>query len=239
MRSYHRTLFITIAVSFPLTNSLSSMSLAKRRPIRQKQIRCRTDDGDVNPRVSVSRSGDNNQNNCTTTARRRTFFREAMTKTFTMSLGSILWGIPSASSAQSSIFPVMITYKEAIDILTSQRLACDDIVTVIQRGDLGEAAFKVQQLNSQVSVAGKVVLERLQSQSQNNNLDDSSISLVRLLKCQESFALLEESMSGCSVQLTKALKGKLGTAAPAQMKLLVTMRNVMSAYDDFVALLTL
>lgn len=137
--------------------------------------------------------------------------------------------LPSVAEAKE-VIPVTPTYREAIEMLQSQRLACDDIQYVISRGSLDEAGFKVQQLNAQLTAAGKVVLNTYQARSSASTSDP--VSVVRFLKCQEKFTLLLELCTECSERIGKALRGKVALTA-AQIQILDSLRDTVHAYDDF------
>lgn len=136
------------------------------------------------------------------------------------------------------------SYQDGIEILSTQRVACDNIYTVISDGNLNEAAFKIMQLNAQTKVGGKIVLENMQindsslsiSGAKKDNKKDETkdaIDTIRLLRIQEKFALLIDLSSECEVQVSKALNGKLGATAPAQLKLLSNIKDLRNAFDEF------
>eukprot|EP00553_Chaetoceros_curvisetus_P007208 CAMPEP_0204615972 /NCGR_PEP_ID=MMETSP0717-20131115/3323_1 /ASSEMBLY_ACC=CAM_ASM_000666 /TAXON_ID=230516 /ORGANISM="Chaetoceros curvisetus" /LENGTH=182 /DNA_ID=CAMNT_0051629041 /DNA_START=150 /DNA_END=698 /DNA_ORIENTATION=- len=146
------------------------------------------------------------------------------------------------------------TYGDAIDILHAQRIACDNIEDVITRGDLNEAGFKLMQVSSQTRMGGKIILDEwqmqgipLQTMNVNTNRNDNalgtsvsntstnkSVDTLRLLKAQKKFGALMDTCDECTVQVENALRGKLGTSAVAQIKLLTVLNDARSAFDDFI-----
>lgn len=136
--------------------------------------------------------------------------------------------IPSGSDSLSNL--------EAIEILQTQRLACDNIASVISNGDLNEAAFKGVQLASQVKIGGKIILQSLQqgvSSDQTLKNKNEPIDIVRYLQCQKEFAILIEACDEFNIQIEKSLRGKLGVSAVAQLQLLPLLDELRSAYDRF------
>jgi len=121
------------------------------------------------------------------------------------------------------------TYKDALEILYTQRIALDNIREVISSGKLDEAGFKLMQLSAQTRVAGKIVLDTLQESISNNG------AMLRYLSCQKKFAILVDLCDECGIVVQNALKGKLGAVAPAQIKIGVVVEDAILAYDDFLA----
>ena len=125
------------------------------------------------------------------------------------------------------------SFNDAMDILTSQRIACDDIINVISDGNLNEAVFKIKQLNAQTKLGGKMVLESIQANTtltyKNGKIvaaataattTDVAISTVKYLQCQDKFTTLLDLCGDCETQMEMTLKGKYGATAPAQMRLI-------------------
>lgn len=134
------------------------------------------------------------------------------------------------------------SYQDGLEILATQRVACDNILAVISDGNLNEAAFKIMQLNAQVLVGGKIVLDSIQNDHSgepkriNGRTNDTTdaVNTLKLLKCQEKFATLIDVSNESEILVSKALKGKLGATTPAQLKLLSKMKDVRDAFDDFI-----
>ena len=105
-------------------------------------------------------------------------------------------------------------------------------------------------------MGGKVVLESLQqgkvptakvdsndnrapiitSSAPENSRDaknNASVDMVRYLQCQKTFALLIDVCDEFNIQLEKALRGKLGVSAVAQIQLLALLDEVRNVYDQF------
>jgi len=128
------------------------------------------------------------------------------------------------------------TFKDALEIMQTQRLAVDNISNVIKDGNIDEAGFKVMQLNAQTRTAGKIILDTFQenmSTTKNSSSSDSSITLLRFLSLQKKFGILIDLCDECEDTLQVALKGKSGVEAAVQVKALKVVDDVRSSYDDF------
>ena len=173
---------------------------------------------------------------------RRIFLREA----FFISTTTACYNIKHASAIEfvpaSPNFKY--NYQDGIEILTTQRVACDNIYAVISDGNLNEAAFKIMQLNAQTKEGGKIVLDYMQTNDSSSLISGikyanmkketkDAIDTTRLLRSQEKFASLIDLSSECEVQVSKALNGKLGATAPAQLKLLSHIKDLKNALDEF------
>lgn len=69
--------------------------------------------------------------------------------------------------------------------------------------------------------------------SLSNTNSNKSVDMLRLLKAQKKFGTLMDTCDECTAQLENALRGKLGTSAVAQIKLLAVLNDARSAFDDF------
>jgi len=149
------------------------------------------------------------------------------------------------------------TYQDAVEIMYAQRLAVDNIGTVLNDGNVDEAGFKVMQLNAQTRMAGKIILDTFQENLGRSvskggggsrsggrigtNGSDDSIMLLRFLSCQKKFATLLDLCDDCGVSLQNVLKVKgngggsvVGAKAAVQkIKVLSVVEETKSAYDDF------
>jgi len=149
--------------------------------------------------------------------------------------------IPSSTST-----PFQWDVSDAIDILSSQRLACDNIVNVIQDGNLNEAAYKIIQLNSQTQIACKIILDNTFTSSfqTNNNNESRKLSLVartgthgnrptstNTKSMNNKMTQLLDVSDECEVEIKNVLRGKYGVSAPAQIKLLGSMKILIDAFD--------
>jgi hypothetical protein len=122
------------------------------------------------------------------------------------------------------------TYQDAVEIIYTQRIAVDNIATVISDGNIEEAGFKAMQLSAQTRAAGTIILDTFQEQISRSG---DSIILLRFLSCQKKFAVLLDLCDECGKSLQNALKGKLGATAAAQIKSSTVVDETKSAYDDF------
>lgn len=124
------------------------------------------------------------------------------------------------------------TYQDAVDIMYTQRVALDNIASVINDGNMEEANFKLMQLAAQTRVGGTIILDTIQEQISNKSGSDSLI-LLRYLACQKKLAVLLDLSDECGTSLQSAMKGRLGATAAAQVKTLSIVNDVKGAYDDF------
>lgn len=122
------------------------------------------------------------------------------------------------------------SYKDAVEIVYTQRLALDNIATVINDGNLEEAGFKIMQLAAQTRTGGKIILDTVQDLISKSG---DSVTLLRFLSCQKKFAILLDLCDECGTSLERALKGKLGTTTAAQIKTSSVVDETKNAYDDF------
>lgn len=175
---------------------------------------------------------------------RKTFLRRAGTFSATASSFSIIQPIKDASGIE--FVPASpnfnYSYQDGIEIISTQRIACDNIFSVISNGNLDEAAFKIMQLNAQTRMGGKIILDTLQTANSSSvvptangerSKSTDAINTVKILKSQEKFAALLDISSDCETQISKALNGKLGATTPAQLKLLSNMKDLINAFDEF------
>ena len=131
------------------------------------------------------------------------------------------------------------TYKDAVEIIQTQRLAVDNISNVIKDGYIDEAGFKVMQLNAQTRTAGKIILDTFQeNMSISKNSGDSNITLLRFLSLQKKFGILIDLCDECEDTLQMSLKGKSGVTAAVQLKALKVVDDIKSSYDEFLGQLT-
>lgn len=122
------------------------------------------------------------------------------------------------------------SYQDAVEIVYAQRLAVDNILTVINDGNLEEAGFKIMQLAAQTRTGGKIILDTVQELISKSG---DSVTLLRFLSCQKKFAILLDLCDECGTSMERALKGKLGTTTAAQIKTSSVVAETKTAYDDF------
>lgn len=124
------------------------------------------------------------------------------------------------------------TYQDALDIMYTQRVALDNIASVINDGNIEEANFKLMQLAAQTRMAGTIILDAIQEQI-SNKPGSNSIILLRYLACQKKLAVLLDLCDECGTSLQSAIKGRLGATAVAQVKILSIVSETKGSYDDF------
>ncbi|KAL7534300.1 hypothetical protein ACHAWF_004787 [Thalassiosira exigua] len=170
---------------------------------------------------------------------------EAMNRSYFLKHASVIFAssLMAASSSPSNAIEFVPpspyfsgSYQDAEEILRAQRIAVDNIASVINDGNLDEAGFKVMQLGAQTRTAGKIILDTFQEKMSGNG---DSILLLRFLSVQKKFAVLLDLCDDLDSSLQSALKAKSGGAkAAARIKTLAVVEDVKSAYDDFLAALT-
>ena len=128
------------------------------------------------------------------------------------------------------------TYKDAVEIIYTQRIAVDNIASVVEEGNIAEAGFKAMQLAAQIRTAGKIILDAYQEKisSTSSGANNNNILLLRFLSCQKKLAILLDQCDDCQTSLQNAMKGKLGLSTAAQqLRLTKVVDETKSAYDDF------
>lgn len=137
---------------------------------------------------------------------RMKFIRKLSNSTFTAIVGV---ACPSASNSIEFV-PASPFYSGSYDdgqeILQTQRLALDNVGTVLENGNSAEAGFKVQQLNSQAKAGWTIVLRGLQSQIRKQNDNQASL---RVLSCQKRFNYLLESIEALDDSLSDLMRESL------------------------------
>lgn len=158
----------------------------------------------------------------------RRLFLNTMLVGFFPSISNAVEFVPASPSFQG-------TLADAEEIISAQRLALNNIADVIRQGDIDEAGFKIMQLISQTKVGGEITLATFQEQLPSKG----STALLRYQSCQKKFVYLMESFDDCKIAYENALKGKLGSTAAAQLKLLSIIDTSKSLYDEFLLELNL
>lgn len=128
-------------------------------------------------------------------------------------------------------FPNSSYYEDAIETLNTQRLAVNNIADIVSKdGKIEEAGFKVIQLSSQVTSAGKIVLSSYQESISKS--DEDSIRLLRFLSCQKKFSILIDLCDECLASLQNIMRNKTNGAA-GQIRTLAILEDIKLAFDDF------
>lgn len=65
----------------------------------------------------------------------------------------------------------------------------------------------------------------------NTNANANAMDIAKYLSLQKKFAILMDACDECNIQVNNALRGKLGTSAVAQIKLLKVVEGVIYAFD--------
>jgi hypothetical protein len=136
---------------------------------------------------------------------------------------------PDLLSTPRTTMVLPSNWKTALEVLQTQRLAADDIYAVVQRGQLQEAGIKVLNLVPQVTAAGRVIIDKVSSDTGKS----AGIQEVQLMQLQ---ARLDDTLAcwgQVDVTLGQGLRGELGVVTVAQLAILSELRDAMRAYDDF------
>ena len=163
---------------------------------------------------------------------RTKFIRELSRLTFTAVAGM---GCPSASNSIEFV-PASPFYSGSYDdgreILQTQRLALDNMGTVLENGNLAEAGFKVQQLNSQAKAGWAIVLRGLQSQMRKQ---DGNQAILRVLSCQKRFNYLLELIEALDDSLSNLIRKSSGDGdtTSARSSCMTLVNEAKGAYDAF------
>jgi len=124
------------------------------------------------------------------------------------------------------------SYDDGREILQTQRLALDNVGTVLEDGNLAEAGFKVQQLSSQVKAGWTIVLRGLQSQIRKQNANQA---VLRVLSCQKRFNYLLEVIEALDDSMSDLIRKSRGDgdAAANARGCIILANDAKAAYDDF------
>ena len=157
----------------------------------------------------------------------RSYFLNTMLVVFP-SISNAIEFVPASPSFQG-------TLTDAEEIISAQRLALNNIADVIRQGDIDEAGFKIMQLIAQTKMGGEIILATFQELLPSKGFT----ALLRYQSCQKKFVYLMESFDDSKIAYENALKGKLGSTAAAQLKLLSIMDTNKNLYDEFLLELNL
>jgi hypothetical protein len=124
---------------------------------------------------------------------------------------------------------------DALKVLQAQRLAAEDIRSVVAAGRLEEAGIKLLNLLPRVTAAGNVLIQSTTLKLQNSNSSEpiKQLQLTRL--CSQ----LDETVAyfgQCDVSIGQGLRGDMGSVTVAQLEILSELRDATAALDDFLAL---
>jgi hypothetical protein len=141
--------------------------------------------------------------------------------------------VPPMSAPQSS--------KAALEMIRAQRLAVDDIVTVVSAGRLEEAGIKVLNLLPRLTLSGRVLVEAAYGADVDNAMSaiesagTESIQELRLQQAKSLLAAAEVAWNDVDIMIGQGLRGSLGVSAVAQLLVLAEIRQATAALDDFMA----
>lgn len=124
-------------------------------------------------------------------------------------------------------FPQSIA--DAVGLLQSQRLAADDIRSVVAAGRLEEAGLKVLNLVPKVTAAGRVVVDHV---AETSTLTGGAKD-VQLLQLQSTLDETLNSFGQVDVSIGQGLRGDLGVVTVAQLTVLGDLKDAMIAFDNF------
>jgi hypothetical protein len=141
--------------------------------------------------------------------------------------------VPPMSAPQSS--------KAALDMIRAQRLAVDDIATVVSAGRLEDAGIKVLNLLPRLTLSGRVLVEAAYGADVNNAVSamegagSESIQDLRRQQAKSLLAAAEVAWNDVDIMIGQGLRGSLGVSAVAQLLVLAEIRQATAALDDFMA----
>jgi hypothetical protein len=144
--------------------------------------------------------------------------------------------VPPMSAPQSS--------KAALDMIRAQRLAVDDIATVVSAGRLEEAGIKVLNLLPRLTLSGRVLVEAAYGVDVNNAVSamegagSESIQDLRRQQAKSLLAAAEVAWNDVDIMIGQGLRGSLGVSAVAQLLVLAEIRQATAALDDFMAVVS-
>jgi hypothetical protein len=120
--------------------------------------------------------------------------------------------------------------KEAWEVIQAQRLAADDIQTVVMSGRLEEAGIKVLNLVPKITTSGRVIVR-----SMGDDLPPSIVNDLRMERLKDQFDLALGLWGECDVMIGQGLRGEMGVSAAAQLQILNNLKEATAALDDFLA----
>ena len=193
-----------------------------------------------------------------TSTNRRRFFLTQTASTFAGLLGGSFFAAEPVSAAcmtgdlspdcigvykspgLSPTAPGASSFREAWSVLQAQRLAADDIATVVGAGRLEEAGIKVLRLISTWTRAGQVVATQAKEQirASKTTSDNGSQAAVQQLmeqRIDDLFIAADVAWKSTDVGIGQGLRGELGAPAVAQIRILADIREATAAVDDFLA----
>lgn len=118
------------------------------------------------------------------------------------------------------------SYKDAIEILYTQRNVADAAKDDISNGKLEEAGITVLGLVPKVTTAGRVVIRNLQQQS-------STAAQARAQFIEDKFNYMLGSYGECDIMIGQGLRGEMGVSAAAQLNIMKQIQEANASLDDF------
>lgn len=118
------------------------------------------------------------------------------------------------------------SYKDALDILEAQRLAADDIRSVVASGKLEEAGIKVLSLLAKLTPAGSLVINSMPAPA-------DSIGEIQLIKAKDALEELGGIWGEIDVMIGQGIRGSFGVSAVAQLQIMKEIDEAIRSYDDF------
>jgi hypothetical protein len=124
------------------------------------------------------------------------------------------------------------SFKAALEILETQRIAAGDIQQVVLEGRLEEAGMKVLNLMPKITSAGRLIVFTIE---QGLGPNKSVVDEIKLTRIQDQLNMVIGLWGGCDVEIGQGMRGQLGVSAVAQLQILPSLREATAELDDLLA----
>ena len=98
-----------------------------------------------------------------------------------------------------------------------------------KRGTSSKNIFQAS--DNSITKTKSIITKEDASSNTNLNTNANAMDIAKYLSLQKKFAILMDACDECNIQVNNALRGKLGTSAVAQIKLLKVVEGVIYAFD--------
>ena len=98
-----------------------------------------------------------------------------------------------------------------------------------KRGTSSKNIFQAS--DNSITKTKSIITKEDASSNTNLNTNANAMDIAKYLSLQKKFAILMDACDECNIQANNALRGKLGTSAVAQIKLLKVVEGVIYAFD--------
>lgn len=125
------------------------------------------------------------------------------------------------------------TAKVELDSFTERIQKVQDYVL---KGDLKTAGTELLYIGPRVTVAGRVIIDKLNKDDQKN--DSSNNISMKSLRVQAAHTEFLAKLGECDVLIGQALRGELGAITPAQIQILAILKDMNNDYNDLIKTLS-